>query len=28
MGLAIQMHQLNAYENNQSTWRIKNRVLG
>ena len=28
MGLAVQMHQLNAYENNQSTWRIKNRVLG
>ena len=28
MGLAVQMHQLKAYENNQSTWQIKNQVLG
>ena len=28
MGLTVQMHQLKAYENNQSTWQIKNQVLG
>jgi len=27
-GLAVQMHQLKAYENKQSTWQIKNQVLG
>jgi hypothetical protein len=27
MGLTVQMHQLNAYKNNQSTWKIKNQVL-
>src|SRR3989338_518875 len=28
MGIAIQMHQLQAYQNNQSTWAIKSEVLG
>lgn len=28
MGLAVQMHQLRAYRNKQSTWSIKSEVLG
>lgn len=28
MGLAVQMHQLEAYQNNCSTWKIKSEVLG
>ncbi len=28
MGVAIQMAQFHAYQNNRSTWRIKNAVLG
>ena len=28
MGLTVQMHQLIAYKNSKSTWRIKDRVLG
>ena len=28
MGLAIQMHQLDAYKNGKSTWNIKEQVLG
>jgi hypothetical protein len=28
MGLTVQMHQLEAYRNKQSTWQIKDRVLG
>jgi hypothetical protein len=28
MGLTIQMHQLNAYRQNRSTWKIKDEVLG
>jgi len=28
MGLTIQMHQLNAYRENRSTWQIKDEVLG
>jgi hypothetical protein len=28
MGLAVQMHQLQAYQNHQSTWNIKSAVLG
>jgi len=28
MGIAVQMSQLKAYHNNQSTWNIKNDVLG
>lgn len=28
MGLTIQMHQLEAYRNNSSTWKIQNEVLG
>jgi len=28
MGIAVQIAQLNAYRNNQSTWNIKSAVLG
>jgi hypothetical protein len=28
MGLTIQMHQLDAYRENRSTWQIKDEVLG
>lgn len=28
MGLTIQMHHLEAYRNNSSTWKIQNEVLG
>lgn len=28
MGLAVQMHQLKAYRNKKSTWKIKSEVLG
>lgn len=28
MGLAVQMHQLQAYRKHQSTWAIKSEVLG
>lgn len=28
MGLTIQMHQLEAYRNNSSAWKIQNEVLG
>jgi hypothetical protein len=28
MGLTVQMHQLIAYRNKKSTWRIKEQVLG
>jgi len=28
MGLTIQMHQLSAYKENRSTWKIKDEVLG
>ena len=28
IGLKVQMHQLIAYRNKRSTWRIKERVLG
>jgi len=28
MGLTIQMHQLDAYHENRSTWQIKDEVLG
>lgn len=28
MGLTVQMHQLRAYRNKQSTWKIKSEVLG
>ncbi len=28
MGLAVQMHQLRAYKEHRSTWRIKSEVLG
>ena len=28
MGLTIQMHQLNAFKENRSTWKIKTEVLG
>ena len=28
MGLTVQMHQLRAYQNKKSTWRIKEQVLG
>jgi len=28
MGLTIQMHQLNAYREDTSTWKIEDEVLG
>ena len=28
MGLTVQMHQLIAYQNKKSTWRIKEQVVG